>query len=93
MIKRLLDRIKSPPANHVDYRSLFGVLIAVFVIFLVIDAVQWAYGRAQPRQSIISEIGMLLMGLFFFSRQPYVRLASYFSGMALLTISIVTRFT
>jgi hypothetical protein len=88
MMQRLLERIKFAPEKQGPPRALFGILAAVMALFLLIDIVRAAAGHGQPLWQTIGLAGLLLLMIFFFSRQPQVRLVSYFAAMALLAFSI-----
>src|SRR5688572_18195031 len=88
MMQHLLERIKSVPEHQRPPRAVFGVLAAVLAFFLLIEVVRAAQGHGQLWWRTIGLAGGLLQMIFFFSRQPQVRLVSYFAATALLAISI-----
>ena len=88
MMQRLLERIKSVPEKQWPSRATFGILAAVLALCLLIEVVRAAQGHGQPLWQTIGLAGTLLLMIFFFSRQPQVRLLSYSAGIALLAFSI-----
>ena len=88
MIRRLLDRVATPPTAQTVPRGFFLTLIILIGLFVAIDLVTWTRGGGADLRRLIGSVGILLLMVFFYSRQRQVRLFCYFCGMACLLYRI-----
>ena len=84
MLKRLVDRIATPPATDSPPRWLFLTLTLMMSIILAIEFSTWMRGGGLDLRQLITNIGMLLLMLFFYSRQRQIRLVSFVGGFGCL---------
>ncbi len=58
-------------------------------VFLAIDLLTWMRGGGLHLRQLITVVGMLLLMLFFYSRQRQIRAVSFFAGGACLWFAIL----
>jgi hypothetical protein len=89
MVKRFIDRIATPPPKGAQPRTIFLVFFIATAFFLAMDFVSWSRGGGVNARHLITSVGVLLLMLFFYSRQRQIRLVSFVGGAACLWFGIL----
>ena len=86
LLQKLRRTLESPPTDGVP-RRVFGVLAGVLALECCFELWSWLRGNGELI-NVLGLAGISLLMLFFFSRQPRVRLFSYICGMSLILVRI-----